>query len=246
MRMDFDLCSQVAVIAREEAHEYHAILMWACLSALCLIVAFYAFRAVWHLLSVAQDKIRKGKLITVIGAIAIAVSAILYGGIGTGVGFVFTSESGLIDNGSFINYSNNTITAVWLYQPYVSGYKFKWFYSFKYGGEDKGPIPLPDANVTDCYAECQLTIPEGQSWESLIVTCYTMYVAPPQVWTNGVYHLSGVARALGDEIAIDPKFVTPGIVIKADLSDGGEVVLTPTNAPPSSTTTIMAIQAEEI
>lgn len=245
--MDINVYEQVAIVARDEAYTYHAILMWICLAALALIVAYYACRGLGRLLAMAQDKIRKGKLLAVVASVVVAVSAVIYGGIGNGVGFVFPSESGIADAGSFVNYSNNTITAVWSYQPYVRGRKFKWFYTYKYGDnfESKGPYQLPDADVEDCLAEYQLPIPEGEDWKAMTVTCYTQYVAPPNVVTNGVYHLSGVTRAIGDETAVDPKYVTPGIVIMANLADGGEVTLTPTNPPPASTTTVMALEAGE-
>ena len=141
--------------------------------------------------------------------------------------FILACVGGIIDAGSYIDYPNNTIHAVWGYQPYVSGSKFKWFYSYKYGSENKGPFPLPDAAVEDCHAQYTFNISEGEEWRDMVITCYTEYVAPPTVVTNGVYHLSGVMRAMGDTDSTEPKYVTPRIEIRATIESGEDVILTP-------------------
>ena len=155
------------------------------------------------------------------------VGGIIYGGIGKGSGFRFVAETGIFDAGSYIDYPNNTIHAVWGYQPYVSGSKFKWFYSYKYGSENKGPFPLPDAAVENCHAQYTFNISEGEECRDMVITCYTEYVAPPTVVTNGVYHLSGVMRAMGDTDSTEPKYVTPRIEIRATIESGEDVILTP-------------------
>lgn len=156
------------------------------------------------------------------------IVGIAFGTISSRCDFRFVAESGIFDAGSYIDYSKNTIHAVWGYQPYAAGSKFKWFYVYKYGSEYKGPFQLPDAAVEDCHAQYVFPIPDSEQWESIIITCYTEYVPPPTVVTNGVYHLSGVMRSIDDADSPSPKYVTPRIEILATVEDGEEIILTPT------------------
>ena len=187
------------------------------------------------------DRIRRrDKGLALVAVVGIAVS-VLYGGIGSGWSFTFVPETGIYDAGSFVDTETSTIYAIWNYEPYVASYKFK------YGGEESDPIQLPDANVSDGSAVCPLPVPEGMELESFTVTCYTEYVKPTHVVTNGVYHLDGVMRSIDSTNSSMPKYVTPGITIYADLSDGSQLQLAPvTNAPPrpSSLVNLQAPQNE--
>ena len=153
---------------------------------------------------------------------SLVVASLAFGVISDRVGFKIVTETGIYDAGSFFDYSSNTAHVHWGYQPYVKGSRFRWFYSYKYGSDEFGPHELPSCPVEDCAADYQLQIPDGQSWKSVIFTCYAEYVAPPVVTINGVYHLSGVMRTMDGS----QKYVTPLVTIEVD----GET-LTPTNNP---------------
>lgn len=241
--MELDLIKTLRIVDACAAIEWQKVLAWVCLAALAAIVVgvavFYAVRKL--------DRIRRrDKLLALVTMVGIAVS-VLYGGIGSGWGFTFIPETGIYDAGSFVDTETSTIYAIWNYEPYVASYKFKWFFKFKYGGEESDPIQLPDANVSDGSAMCQIPVPEGMELESFTVTCYTEYEKPVLVVTNGVYHLDGVMRSIDSTNAPMPKYVTPGITIYADLSDGSQQQLAPvTNAPPrpSSLVNLQAPQNE--
>ena len=92
---------------------------------------------------------------------------------------------------------------------------------------------LPDANVSDGHAVCPIPVPEGMEFDAFTVTCYTEYVKPTHVVTNGVYHLDGVMRSIDSTNSPIPKYVTTGISIYANREDGSQLQLAPvTNAPP--------------
>ena len=241
--MELDLIQTLRIVEADAASEWQTALMWICLAALAAIVVgvaiCYAVRKL--------DRIRRrDKGLALVAVVGIAVS-VLYGGIGSGWSFTFIPETGIYDAGSFVDTETSTIYAIWNYEPYVASYKFKWFFKFKYGGEESDPIQLPDANVSDGSAVCPLPVPEGMELESFTVTCYTEYVKPTHVVTNGVYHLDGVMRSIDSTNSSMPKYVTPGITIYADLSDGSQLQLAPvTNAPPrpSSLVNLQAPQNE--
>lgn len=221
--MELDLIHTLRIVDACAASEWQRVLAWVCLAALAAIVVgvaiCYAVRKL--------DRIRRrDKLLALVTMVGIAVS-VLYGGIGSGWGFTFIPETGIYDAGSFVDTETSTIYAIWNYEPYVASYKFKWFFKFKYGGEESDPIQLPDANVSDGSAMCQIPVPEGMELESFTVTCYTEYVKPTHVVTNGVYRLDGVMRSIDSTNAPMPKYVTPGITIYADLSDGSQMQLAP-------------------
>lgn len=227
--MELDLIHTLRIVDACAASEWQKILAWVCLAALAAIVVGVAL--CW-----AERKLdrirRRDKVLALVAVVGIAVSMV-YGGIGSGWGFTFVPETGIYNAGSFIDTETSTIYAIWNYEPYVASYKFKWFFKFKYGGEESDPIQLPDVNVSDGSAMCQIPVPEGMELESFTVTCYTEYEKPVLVVTNGVYHLSGVMRSIDSTNSPMPKYVTPGITIYADLSDGSQLQLAPvTNAPP--------------
>ena len=169
-----------------------------------LTPALSAFRTRWFLLA--------------------SIVCTLFGGSKSRISFGFLAETGIYDAGSYANETENRIIAQWGYHPYARNYIFKWFYTYEADGETFGPFILPNCPVEDCRAEYVVTIPH-EEWKNLCVTCYTEYVAPPTVVTNGVYHLSGVTRSM----AGDDKFVTPKIEIRVD-----DNVLTPTNTLPET------------
>ena len=221
--MELDLIKTLLIVDACAAIEWQKVLAWVCLAALAAIVVgvaiCYAVRKL--------DRIRRrDKVLALVAVVGIAVS-VLYGGIGSGWSFTFVPETGIYDAGSFVDTETSTIYAIWNYEPYVASYKFKWFFKFKYGGEESDPIQLPDANVSDGSAMCQIPVPEGMELESFTVTCYTEYVKPVLVVTNGVYHLDGVMRSIDSTNAPMPKYVTPGITIYADQSDGSQQQLAP-------------------
>lgn len=222
-----DVGEALLIVESAARDEWRAVLMWACLAGLALSLAALAVRfAVTRL-----DRLRKR---TKLGAVAFcAVSALLmiYAGVGTGWGFNFVPETGIYDAGSYFDAETLTVCAVWSHDPWVGSYKFRWFVTPKYDGDWKDPIRLPDANVSDGYAETPLPLVDGRVPDALIVTCYTEYVRPPTVRTNGVYHLDGVMRTMDTVGSSEPKFVTPGITIYADLSDGSQKVLAPVTTP---------------
>ena len=221
--MELDLIKTLRIVDACAAIEWQTALMWICLAALAAIVVgvaiCYAVRKL--------DRIRRrDKVLALVAVVGIAVS-VLYGGIGSGWSFTFVPETGIYDAGSFVDTETSTIYAIWNYEPYVASYKFKWFFKFKYGGEESDPIQLPDANVSDGSAMCQIPVPEGMELESFTVTCYTEYEKPVLVVTNGGYHLDGVMRSIDSTNSPMPKYVTPGITIYADLSDGSQLQLAP-------------------
>lgn len=227
--MELDLIQTLQIVNACAASEWQKVIAWVCLAALAAIVVgvaiCYAIRKL--------DRVRRrDKVLALVAVVGIAVS-VIYGGIGSGWGFTFIPETGIYDAGSFVDIETRTIYAIWNYEPYVASYKFKWFFKFKYGGDWSDPIQLPDANVSDGCAVCPIPIPEGMELDAFTVTCYTEYVKPIRVVTNGVYHLDGVMRSIDSTNSPMPKYVTPGITIYADLSDGSQLQLAPvTNAPP--------------
>ena len=227
--MELDLIHTLRIVDACAASEWQKILAWFCLAALAAIVVGVAL--CWAVRKLDRLR-RRDKGLALVTVVGMAVS-VLYGGIGSGWGFTFIPETGIYDAGSFIDTETSTIYAIWNYEPYVASYKFKWFFKFKYGGKESDPIMLPDANVSDGHAVCPIPVPEGMEIKSFTVTCYTEYEKPVLVVTNEVYHLSGVMRSIDSTNSPMPKYVTPGITIYADLSDGSQLQLAPvTNAPP--------------
>lgn len=232
--MELDLIHTLRIVDACAASEWQKILAWVCLAALAAIVVGVAL--CWAVRKLDRVR-RRDKVLALVAVVSIVVS-VVYGGIGSGWGFLFVPETGIYDAGSFVDTETSTVYAIWTYEPYVASYKFKWFFKFKYGDEESDPIQLPDANVSDGHAVYPIPVPEGMELEAFTVTCYTEYEKPVLVVTNGVYHLSGVMRSIDSTNSPIPKYVTPGITIYADLSDGSQLQLAPVEgeAPvPSST-----------
>ena len=139
---------------------------------------------------------------------------------------VFTFSLGLHDAGSTYDETEGAAVARWTYDAPVAGYAFRWQYRI-----NGGPwVQLPDYAVTDETAVAAIPAEPG---DEVRIQCYPQFIAPPHVITNGVYHLNGVSRSIEDDGSGDPKFVPFTIPIYADLSDGEEIPLTPTNRPPA-------------
>lgn len=139
---------------------------------------------------------------------------------------VFTFSLGLHDLGSTYDETDGAAVARWTYDAAVAGYAFRWTYRI-----NGGPwVQLPDYAVTDKMAVAVIPAEPG---DKVQILCYPQFIASPQVITNGVYRLNGVSRPIGDDGSADPKFVPFTIPIYADLSDGEEIPLTPTNRPPA-------------
>lgn len=221
--MEMDLIHALRIVDACAASEWQKVLALVCLAALAAI-------AVGVMLYCAARKLdrvrRRDKVLAVVAVVGVAVCT-LYGGIGRGWGFVFIPNTGIYDCGSFVDTETSTVYAIWSYEPYMASYKFKWFFKFKYDGEESEPIQLPDANVSDGHAVCPIPVPEGMELEPFTVTCYTEYVRPVHVVTNGVYHIDGVMRSIDSTNSPMPKYVTPGVTIYADLSDGSQLQLAP-------------------
>lgn len=134
-----------------------------------------------------------------------AVAAIVYGG-GKNR---FMYQTGLTDAGSYC--TNDLIHAEWTWPPLIGDYDFRWQYRdatiTNEAGEVVGPwYELPGGMVSDGFAEA--IVPDATNMQ---VVCWAEYVPPIHVVTNGVYHLNGVMRAMGD--ARTNNWVTPGIRI---------------------------------
>lgn len=221
--MDLDVIRAIQIVDACAISEYQKVLAWVCLAALAAIVVGVAL--CWAVRKLDRVR-RRNKILALVAVVGFAVS-VLYGGIGSGWGFTFIPETGIYDAGSFVDTETSTIYAIWNYDPYVASYKFKWFFKFKYGGEESDPIQLPDANVSDGSAVCPIPVSEGMEFDAFTVTCYTEYVKPTLVVTNGVYHLDGVMRSIDSTNSPMPNYVTPGITIYVDLSDGSQLQLAP-------------------
>lgn len=225
--MELSLNEMLMIVESAASGELRTVLMWACLFALAAIVlgslVSYAVRKL--------DAVRKRDKVAAVVSVAAVIGMMLYGGVGSGYDFRFMAETGVYDAGSWIDEETGEVHAFWNYDQWAAGYKLKWFYTYKYGDEERGPFPMPDANVSACHAEYLLPT-FGDDWESVVITCYTEYVRPIHVVTNGVYHLDGVMRSIDSTNAPMPKYVTPGITITADLSDGSSVDLAPVDDVP--------------
>ena len=168
-----------------------------------------------------------------------AAVAILYAG-DKPASWTFAFNLGLHDAGSSYDQTEGTLYARWTYDESVAGYAFRWAYSVN----DGEYVQLPDAMVSDGSAVASI---DAGPDDTVRVQCYPKYVPPIHVVTNGVYHMDGVMRSMDTTNSPAPKFVTPGITIYADLSDGSRQLLAPvTNSPPvpSSVITVQQPQNE--
>lgn len=236
--MELNLVEMLRIVESAAAVEFRTVLMWVCLSALLAIAlgvtVSYAVRKL--------DAVRKRDKVAAVVSVAAVIGLMLYGGVDSGYDFRFMDETGVYDAGSWIDEETGEVHAFWNYDQWAAGYKLKWFYTYKYGGEERGPYQMPDANVSACHAEFVLPT-AGDDWEAVVITCYTEYVRPVHVVTNGVYHLDGVMRSIDSTNAPMPKYVTPGISLIGVLSDGSSVYLAPvTNAVPVPSSALYAPQ----
>lgn len=142
-----------------------------------------------------------------------SIIAVVYAG--TKTGHYFSFELGLADAGSTYDAAEGLLVAKWTASAALDDYTFRWTYAAD-GAEH---VELPPGKVSD--GEARAVIPAGI--RLLHVACWAEYVPPPTVVTNGVYHLSGVMRAMdGSE-----KIVTPAVPIVVD----GKQLAPPADSP---------------
>lgn len=224
-----DVVQSLQLVAANAKSEVESVLMWACLAVLAAFalggLAWWSARALAKLTRTFSRGTRAASGITLIALVAL----VAWAGVGSGWSFVFMPECGIVDAGSSCDQALGVVEARWTYSPVVASYDFKWFYKLKYGkGDERGPFDLPDAKVRDGYAVA--IIPES-GWEAITITCYTKYVAPVQVVTNGVYHVNGVMRSMNTQESEYPKYLAPGVPIWIDANlltpheDGEELEL---------------------
>ena len=217
------LIEQLQVVAVDAQSEFHALVLWASLAVLAALLSYaccrLAIRAAKRYIDTTGRLGRVGQIL----AIAATFGLVLFGGVGTGYQFYFFSDSGVSDNGSFVNLYTGEIFASWTYQPQVENYTLMWSYSYKYDddSEEQGPFDLPSCDVKDGF--CTVYVPEIIGAKAITVNCYTLYVPPPVVHTNGTYEVRGV-HDITNRIG---SYVAPRLTIYADLTP-----LTPTNPPP--------------
>ena len=135
----------------------------------------------------------------------LTATCIIYGGGKTH----FTYQAGLTDAGSYC--TNDLIHAEWTWVQQASSYEFRWQYRDVTITNETGEVidlwhALPNGMVSDGVAEA--VVPDATNMQ---VICWAEYVPPVYVLTNGVYHLNGVMRAMGN--AGTNYWVTPGIRI---------------------------------
>ena len=233
--MVLDIIDQFTVVAQQGDYEFRTFIMYVCLYALAAVGLFVIAWAVWSACKSYVEKVGRGSRLGQIVGAAFLVALVLYGGTKAEQTWRFNFQNGLHDLGSYC--SNDVIHASWDYAPAYAGYAFRWCYRDLTITNEVGVCIdefhyLPDANVTDMVAEA--VVPGATNME---VTCYAQYVQPVHVVTNGTYHVGGIMRSLAQTNEDDyasADFVTPGITIQANLDDGGELTLTPTNEPPES------------
>lgn len=238
--MELSLNEMLTIVESAASGELRTVLMWVCLIALAAIVGGSLVSYVARKL----DAVRKRDKVLAVVAVAAVIGCMLYGGVGSGWDFSYMAETGVYDAGSWIDEETGEVHALWTYDQWAAGYKLKWFYTYKYDSEEFGPVQIPDVDVSAGHAE--YTLPTaGEDWESVLIYCYTEYVQPVHVVTNGVYHLSGVMRSIDSTNSPMPKYVTPGITITADLSDGSSVDLAPVDDVPDVPSVMLSAPQNE-
>lgn len=217
---------------------------WPFLAAFAVLMVVLLFgilrdRGGVDVLSVVYRKWTSLGMVECIIVLFLVCQAVLYGGSkAESHRWSFTFQNGVSDSGSWC--SNDVIHASWIYTPAFASYAFKWSYRNVTITNEVGVCidpyhAMPDATVSDGVAEYQVA---GAT--NMQVVCYAQYVAPVQVITNGVYHVSGVMKEM--DATNGTEFVTPGIPILVSRGSGNTVrmfTLTPTNEPPSPRTVYM-------
>lgn len=139
-------------------------------------------------------------------------------------------SNGVTDAGSYA--TNDLAHAQWTYSPAYGIYTFRWAYRDLTLTNEVGVCVdewhyLPDALVSDGWAEATVANATNMQYQ-----CYALYVPPPAVVTNGVYHLEGVSRSMATTNSPMPDYVPWGTRVEIVLPNGEVRVITPTNAPP--------------
>lgn len=235
------LVEQLQVISSDAQSEFHALLLWVSLAVVAALLSYACCRLVIRAAKCYLDTTgRRGRIFQVFAVLA-TVGLVIFGGVGSGYQFYFFSDSGVHDAGSYVDLATGEITAVWTYQPEVENYALCWSYSFKYesDSEQRGPFNLPECDVKDGFST--VFVPEIVGAKAVTVNCYTRYVRPPAVHTNGVHDVSG-GHSLTNNLGV----VFPEIIIYANLDDGTTESLTPTNAPPVPQSSLLENLYQEI
>lgn len=205
------------VIARHEAMQI----------ALCIVVAVVSVWLPVVLVRTCRAVLRRKGVVRSAIICAISISSMLLIGKPSGIyHFAFFTDSGVYDCGSYVDFDTGEITAIWGFVPEASDYEFKWTYAYVDENDvTHGPYNLPPVLVTARTATEY--VDEIKTAKRVEISCYTRYVRPPAVHTNGVHDVSG-----GHSLTNNLGYVFPEIVIYANLEDGSTEALTPTNAPP--------------
>lgn len=225
-----NILEEIALIAQSEQDEIRNFIMWGCLGAMSIILLIYAAIALYRMGSAYINRTRRNGRITQIVMSLFFIAAILYGGTKPQPAELwrFVFENGVTDNGSYC--TNDQICASWTYNLAAQDYTLRAAYQDLTIINSDGVCidelhQLPDVPVKDCS---HVWIVPGAT--NMRVVCYATYVPPPVVFTNGVYHVSGVMRSMDDDA--DCEFVTPGVQIHVNLVTGESWIITPTNEPP--------------
>lgn len=221
------------------ANAIQSAIMWAALAGLGACLAAVALAWLFSAAAAYVRRVRRCSRLAQIGLVASTVALLLFGGDKPTphlwrFDYVNAGDYGVHDNGSIC--TNDEIRAAWTYDLPVQSYTMHAAYQ--------------DLTITNALGECTdelhvlATVPVSDgahTWtvedaENMRVVLYADYVAPPSVHTNGVYEQRGVMRAMETDEA---KYVTPGVPILADLSDGSQIEITPTNAPPTTSRSLL-------
>lgn len=234
------LVEQIQLIAADARCEAQALLMWAALAGLAALLSYaccrFALKYLCRYIDATGRLGRVGQLLAVLATFAL----VLFGGEKTGYSFSFFAYSGVYDCGSYVDFDTGEITAVWGFEPQVAAYEFKWSYTYVDENDvHHGPFNLPPVLVTARTATEY--VDEIKTAKRVEISCYTAYVRPPAVHTNGVHDVSG-----GHSLTNNLGYVFPEIVIYADLDDGSSETLTPTNAPPVPQSSLLENLYQEI
>lgn len=230
------IIEQLAIVAQQGDYEFRTFIMYVCLYALAAVGAVAIAWAVWAGCKTVIEKVGRGTRVGFAVAMLGVIGLVIFAGTKPIAHlWRFTFANGVHDLGSYC--TNDTIHAMWDYAPAYEGYALRCAVRDLTFTNEVGVCIddwhyLEDAAVADMVAEWY--VPDATNYE---VTCYAQYVQPQHVVTNGAYHVGGIMRSLAQTNEDDyasADFVTPGITIQANLDDGGELTLTPTNEPPES------------
>lgn len=217
------------LVHHTERMELHTLFTLVCLGGLGVTAGVICCVYGWSCVKRFVRKVGGGTKLGSLVAILMLAGSVIYGGVGHGWDFKFFEDSGIWDTGSFYDLETRTAVAVWGYLPAVEGFNMKWYCDIKYDDGEEGKIMLPDVPVVAGMASYTFEGLKDKPLKSMTIFCYTQYVHPVQVVTNGVYHIDGIMRTLATTNSPSPSFVTPSIRILVNMETGETEVLTPTD-----------------